>query len=127
MVYVDEKWLKIRGRWHYWFVVLDVATELPVLAVLLPSRSQWACRWIGRQLRFLKHVPRVIITDGLQAYASLLPGAKHVLCRFHHQQGVTHWLKQHFATAAEIKARKPAMKRLCQTREKRTVRRRLAR
>jgi hypothetical protein len=18
MVYVDEKWLKIRGRWHYW-------------------------------------------------------------------------------------------------------------
>src|SRR6266581_47185 len=127
MVYVDEKWLKIRGRWHYWFVVLDVATELPVLAVLLPSRSQWACRWIGRQLRLLKHVPRVIITDGLQAYAYLLPGAKHVLCRFHHQQGVTHWLKQHFATAAEINARKPAMKRLFQTRDKRTVRRRLAR
>jgi hypothetical protein len=37
MVYVDEKWLKIRGRWHYWFVVLDVATELPVLAALLLS------------------------------------------------------------------------------------------
>jgi transposase-like protein len=49
MVSVDEKWLKIRGRWHYWFVVLDVATELPVLAVLLPSRGQWACRWGGRQ------------------------------------------------------------------------------
>jgi transposase-like protein len=49
MVSVDEKWLKIRGRWHYWFVVLDVATELPVLAVLLPSRGQWAWRWGGRQ------------------------------------------------------------------------------
>src|SRR2546427_8673784 len=24
MVSVDEKWLKIRGRWQYWFVVLDV-------------------------------------------------------------------------------------------------------
>src|SRR6266852_2528217 len=71
MVYVDEKWLKIRGRWHYWFVVLDVATELPVLAALLPSRSQWACRWLGRQLRLLKQVPQVLITDGLQAYASL--------------------------------------------------------
>src|SRR5215472_12990238 len=58
MVYVDEKWLKIRGRWHYWFVVLDVATELPVLAALLPSRSQWACRWLGRQLRLLKKVPQ---------------------------------------------------------------------
>jgi transposase-like protein len=127
MVYVDEKWLKIRGRWHYWFVVLDVATALPVLAVLLPSRGQWACRWVGRQLRQLKKVPKVLITDGLQSYAYLIPGAKHVLCRFHHQQGVTHWLKQHFATEAEIDARKPAMKRLFQTRDKRTVRRRLAR
>jgi len=67
MVYVDEKWLKIRGRWYYWFVVLDGATELPVLATLLPSRGQWACRWVGRQLRQLKKVPKVLITDGLQA------------------------------------------------------------
>ena len=127
MVYVDEKWLKIRGRWYYWFVVLDVPTELPVLAALLPSRSQWACRWVGRQLRQLNKVPKVLITDGLQAYAYLVPGAKHVLCRFHHQQGVTHWLQQHFATEAEINARKPVMKRLFQTRDKRTVRRRLTR
>jgi transposase-like protein len=127
MVYVDEKWLKIRGRWYYWFVVLDVATELPVLAALLPSRSQWACRWLGAQLRRLNKVPQVIITDGLQAYAYLAQGAKHVLCRFHHQQGVTHWLKQHCTTEEEIDARKPAMKRVFQTHDKRTVRRRLAR
>ena len=127
MVYVDEKWLKIRGRWQYWFVVLDVPTALPVLAALLPSRGQWACRWIGAQLRPRKKVPKVLITDGLQAYAYLVPGAKHVLCRFHHQQGVTHWLQQHFATEAEINARKPAMKRLFQTHDKRTVRRRLTR
>jgi len=127
MVYIDEKWLKIRGRWQYWFVVLDVPTELPVLAALLPSRSQWACRWVGAQLCQLKNIPRVLITDGLQAYASLVPAAKHVLCRFHHQQGVTHWLKQHFATDAEVDARKPMMKQVLQTRDKRTVRRRLAR
>jgi transposase-like protein len=127
MVYVDEKWLKIRGRWHYWFVVLDVPTELPVLAALLPSRSQWACRWVGRQLRLLKKVPRVIITDGLQAYEYLVPGAQHVWCRFHHQQGVTHWLRQHFRSDAEINLRKPVMKKVLQTQDKRTVRRRLAR
>jgi hypothetical protein len=40
---------------------------------------------------------------------------------------VTHWLKQHFTTAAEIDARKPVMKQVLQTRDKRTVRRRLAR
>jgi transposase-like protein len=127
MVYVDEKWLKIRGRWHYWFVVLDVATELPVLAALLPSRSQWACRWLGRQLRLLKNVPQVLITDGLPAYAAMVPGAKHVLCRFHHQQSITRWLKQHFTTEEEITTRKRVMKKVLQTHDKRTVRRRLAR
>src|SRR5262249_1289408 len=127
MVYVDEKWLKSRGRWHYWFVVLDVTTERPVLAALLPSRSQWACRWLGRQLCLLKHVPQVIITDGLQAYAYLAQGARHVLCRFHHQQRVTQWLKQHFTTEEEITTRKKVMKNVFQTHDKRTVRRRLAR
>jgi transposase-like protein len=127
MVYVDEKWLKIRGRWQYWFVVLDVTTELPVLVALLPSRSQWACRWVGCQLRRLKKAPQVIITDGLPAYAYLVQGAKHILCRFHHQQGVTRWLKQHFTTEAEINTRKTMMKKVFQTQDKRTVRRRLAR
>ena len=56
-----------------------------------------------------------------------MPAAPHILCRFHPQQGVTHWLKQHFRTEAEINARKPVMKQVWQTREKRTVRRRLAR
>lgn len=88
---MDAKWLKIRGRWHYRCVVLDVPTELPVVAALLPSRGQWACRGVGRPLRWRNTVPRGLITDGFQAYASLVPGAKHVLCRFHHQQGVTRW------------------------------------
>ena len=39
MVDVDEKWLKIRGRWQDWFVVLDVPTELPMLAAVLPPHS----------------------------------------------------------------------------------------
>ena len=48
------------------------------------------------------------------------------MCRLHHQQGGTHWLKQHCTTEAEIDARTPARKRLFHTREKRTGRRRLA-
>jgi transposase-like protein len=64
MVYVDETWLKIRGRWHSWSVGLETATALPGLAVLLPSRRNWACRWLGRQLRRLRKGPHVIITAG---------------------------------------------------------------
>jgi len=127
IVYIDEKWIKIRGRWRYWYVVLDVETELPVLAALLPSRTKWACRWIGCQLNRIKKVPHTIITDGLQAYDHLWLGVKHVLCRFHHQQNVTQWLKKHFASEPEITKRKAVMKKLFQTSDKRTVRRRLRR
>ena len=124
-VYVDEKWLKIQGKWHYWFVVLDVTTELPVLASLLPSRSRWACRWIGVKLKNIGKTPGVIITDGLLSYHYLAEGAKHILCHFHHQQGVTRWLKKKFHKEKEIAVRKSKMKRMLQTTDKRTVRRRL--
>jgi hypothetical protein len=127
MVDVDEQWLTIQGRWHEWFVVLDVTTELPVLAAFLPSRSQWACRWLGRQRRWLTNVPQVLMTDGWQADADLVPGAKHVWCRWHHQQGVPHWLKAHVKTDADMNLRQPAMQQVFQPRDQRTVRRRLAR
>jgi hypothetical protein len=64
MVSGDETWLKISGRWSDGCVVLDVPSELPVLAALLPSRGPWACRWVGRHLRQLTTVPRVLSTDG---------------------------------------------------------------
>jgi transposase-like protein len=127
-VYVDEKWLKIRGKWHYWFVVLDVATQLPVLALLLPSRSKHACRWIGVKLKCIGKIPRAIITDGLLSYhyiIDIMEGAKHILCHFHHQQGVTRWLREKFSDKEQIALRKSKMKKVLQTNDKRTVRRRL--
>ena len=39
MVYIDEKWIKIKGQWHYWFVVLDHTTGLPIGAELLKSQT----------------------------------------------------------------------------------------
>jgi hypothetical protein len=74
MVNMDEKWFKIRGRGQCGFVVLDVSSELPMLAAVPPSRSQWVCRWISRHLHGLKKVSRVVITAGLQAYEHLEPG-----------------------------------------------------
>jgi len=126
-VYIDEKWLKIQGKWHYWFVVLDTQTGIPVLASLLPSKSRWACRWLGIMLKRIGKNPRTIITDGLRSYHYLMDGAKHILCHFHHQQGVTRWLKKRFHEKEEIAARKSKMKKVFQTNDKRTVRRRLQR
>ena len=41
IVYIDEKWIKIKGQWHYWFVVLDYTIDMSIVAELLKSRSQW--------------------------------------------------------------------------------------
>jgi transposase-like protein len=126
VVYIDEKWLKIKGKWHYWFVVLDKDTGLPLIYSLLAKKSKWSCQWIGEQLQKLKKIPRIIITDGMLGYDCLLDidnRIKHILCHFHHQQGVTHYLKNHFE-AEQIPKRKKAMKKVLQTEDKRTVKRR---
>ena len=132
---VDEKWIKIRGKWYYWFVVLDMETGLPILTSLLDSRGKWACRWIGLQLKKLRQRPIAFITDGMAAYSYLKEvlgeGVKHLLCHFHYQQAASRWVKDHFKGNGSkeeeqvIKDRKKELKNVLQTNDKRTVERRL--
>lgn len=130
-VSMDEKWLKIRKQWHYWFVTLDETTELPVCMSLLPTHTKWACCWMLVTLQHLGKTPRAVITDGLSGYAVSLPvvfpRAKHLLCLFHHQQGVTRWLREHAGSLAQetLTALKQKMTRVVQTVDPRTLRRRL--
>lgn len=128
VVYLDEKWLKIKGKWHYWFVVLDKETGLPVIASLLASKSKWSLRWIGYKLKQLKKLPTVLITDGMLGYdciTNLGQRIHHILCHFHHQQGVTRYLRRNFKEN-QIPQPKEVMKKVLQTNDKRTVKRRLA-
>jgi len=125
VAYADEKWLKIRGKWHYWFVVLDQATELPLVDLLSPRRSGWVCRWLGVRLKRMGIRIKALCTDGLAGYGKMLPEIPHLLCHFHHQQGVTSWLKAHFSNPEAVQERKETMKQVLQTQDKRTVRRRL--
>ena len=62
--------------------MLDVVTELPVLALLLPHKNEWACKRIGVKFRCLGKIQKVIITDGLLSYHYIVEGAKHFLCQF---------------------------------------------
>lgn len=132
-VLIDEKWLKIKGCWWFWFVALDDETGLPLLNRLLPTQGTWSCCWFLVLLKQLGKMPQAIITDGLAAYGSAITGVfqttTHILCVFHHQQGVTTWLKRHLpdAPAQTVTMLKRAMKRVVQTCDPRTMRRRLQR
>lgn len=126
IVSVDEKWLKLRRRWWDWFVVVDAATDLPLVTSLSPTRSRWACRWVGVKLRRLGLAIKAVVTDGLAGYAALLPEGGQQLCVFHQQQGVTRWCREHLEASAQTAQCQQQMKRVVQTAEKRTGRRRLA-
>ena len=64
-LYIDEKWVKIRKKWHYLFVTVDHASGLPLFHALSVSRTKWACRLFLLKLSRLGKRPSVIITDGL--------------------------------------------------------------
>jgi transposase-like protein len=127
VVYIDEKWIKIRGVWYYWFVAMDSESEIPVCQILSKSRSKWVCRWIGICLSRLKGNLKAICTDGLPGYrqVALQLGVVHLLCHFHYQRGIICWLKKHFSKEEAIDERKAKMKRIFQTKDKRTAKRRL--
>lgn len=132
-LYIDEKWLKIRKKWHYLFVSVDQDSGLPLFHDLLPTRTKWACRLFLLKLKRLGKIPSVIITDGLKGYVSAIakvfPRAKHLLCLFHQQQSVTRCVKEQFCESEqeEATAAKKRMKQVLQTHDTRTVNRRLKR
>lgn len=130
---VDEKWLTIQKTWHDWFVAVDEATGLPVAMALLKTRMTWACCWFLLTGKHLGLRPLAIITDGLAGYVSrirvVFPSARHLLCLFHHQQGVTRWLREHAAGVPKtiVATLKRKMEQIVHTCDPRTVRRRLTR
>jgi transposase-like protein len=85
------------------------------------------------KLKELGKYPQTIITDGLAGYVSSIPKvfgkAKHLLCLFHHQQGVTRWVKKHLGSLKDEESEqvKKRMKKVTQTRDSRTAKRRLKR
>ncbi|MBI3860068.1 MAG: IS6 family transposase [Thaumarchaeota archaeon] len=127
VVLIDEKWIKLRGVWYYWFVAIDAATGLPLASYLSPSRSAWACRYMGAKLRALGLSIKAIVTDGLESYRALLPEVVHQVCLFHHQQDVFRWCRQHLGESEQARFCQHQMLTLVQTIEKRTLRRRLER
>jgi transposase-like protein len=129
-VAVDEKWIKIAGVWWYLFVAVDHVSGLPLHVALLPSNAKPYCMLFLFQLKALGYRPKVIITDGWDAYvqaiAHVFPDAEHLLCRFHALRAAFRRLRKHLPSG---KARRPwanKLKGLFRTPSKRTVRRRLS-
>jgi transposase-like protein len=128
-VAVDEKWIKIAGLWWYLFVAVDHVSGLPLHVTLLPSNATPYCALFLLQLKVLGYHPKVIITDGWDAYvqaiARVFPNAQHLLCRFHALRAAFRRLRAHVPSGQARRLWTEKLKGLFRTPSKRTVRRRL--
>ena len=79
--YLDEVFIKINGKSHYLWRVVD--QDGNVLDILVTSRrdAKAATRFFRKLLTGLRYVPRVLITDKLASYGvahrRLMPGVEH--------------------------------------------------
>ncbi len=127
-VAVDEKMIKINGKFWYLFVAVDCVTGYPLHAAIYPSNNGNHCKLFLLELKKLGYSPKVIISDGWDAYIkaiqSVFPQAEHLLCRFHVIRSVFRRLRKARIFGAEIGK---AAGNLFKTRYKRTVKRRIDR
>lgn len=130
-VAVDEKWIKIAGVWWYLFVAVDHVSGFPLHVALLPSNATPYCVLFLLQLKALGYAPKVIITDGWDAYvkaiARVFPHAQHLLCRFHALRAAFRRLRKQVPSGQARRRWADQLKGLFRTPSKRTVRRRLDR
>jgi putative transposase len=84
--YMDEVFIRIRGKQHYLWRAVD--QDGNVLDILVQSRRSAAAatRFFRKLLKGLRYVPRVIVTDKLKSYAAakrkILPKVEHRQSRY---------------------------------------------
>jgi putative transposase len=84
--FLDEVFLRIRGKLHYLWRAVDLDGH--VLDILVQSRrnAKAAKRFFRKLLEGLQYVPRVIVTDKLKSYAAakreILPHVEHRQSRY---------------------------------------------
>jgi putative transposase len=84
--FLDEVFVRIRGKLHYLWRAVDQNGN--VLDVLVQSHrnKQASKRFFRKPLKGLRYVPRVIVTDKLGSYGAakreILPEVEHRQCRY---------------------------------------------
>lgn len=130
-VAIDEKWIQVQGTWWYLFAAVDHVSGMPLHVALLPSNNGHYCTLFLWQLKALGYQPKVIITDGWDAYikalATVFPQAQHLLCRFHALRAAFRALGKQVQSWKGSQAWIDPLKRLFHTPSKRTVNRRMER
>jgi hypothetical protein len=84
---VDEKWVKIKGIWHYVLSAVDAVSGFPLLMRLHGNIDTVSWEVFFREFKTLYGTPKLIQSDGSRSLIGgkekVYPGVRHQLCKFH--------------------------------------------
>lgn len=87
VIAVDEKWVRLQGKWVYVLSAVDNATGFPLFYMITYDLKKESWELFFR--RFKRHygIPAMIISDGSPALragmVAVFPKVNHQLCKFH--------------------------------------------
>jgi len=87
VVSIDEKWIKIKGKWHYVLSIVDNITGFPLYVKLFPSITAESWMVFMRGFKAIYGNPQKIVSDGSsslsKARATVFSDVPYQLCKFH--------------------------------------------
>lgn len=93
IISVDEKWIKINGKWHYLLSIVDNQTGFPLYFALVSDLKAETWKLFFHRFYKLYGTPKLIISDGSKALAKAMlivfPETPHQLCKFHKLKNLT--------------------------------------
>ena len=87
IISVDEKWLRINGKWHYILSIVDNITGFPLYFMVVSDLKADTWKLFFQRFYRLYGTPKLIISDGSLSLAAgikaVFPSVPHQLCKFH--------------------------------------------
>jgi putative transposase len=115
-VIIDEKWVKIRDRWHYVFIATDATADDLLHLDLFKRNDKQAIKCFLLTLKALGIYPNVIVTDLFKGYASVIkdvfPEAYHHECILHAERAARRMVSEYFPGEENKNIRKEFIKKL---------------
>lgn len=84
---IDEKYIKIKGVWHYVISIVDLKTGIPLYWDVYDSIKKESYQQCFLMFKQLYGTPKLIVSDGSKSLAAarkmVFPNVKAQLCMFH--------------------------------------------
>jgi transposase-like protein len=104
---VDEKYVKLKGQWHYIFSIVDAVSGIPLFVGCFDQKNALSWQVFFTKFKKLYGTPKLIISDGCPSLAkgrmAVYPNTSFQYCKFHKMRNLIKMLYRHTKDPQKIK------------------------